>query len=681
VTRSQQTHGPAREGRRRVAVLGGGAAGVTTAFELTATPELREQYEVTLYTPGWRLGGKGASGRNHSFGDRIEEHGLHIWFGFYDNAFEVMQAAYGELNRPRGTPLATWTDAFKPCDEVVLCERYEGRWILRDFHPPENPFTPGHPGFWDVVARIIDWLRGLWDRERGGQHGTHHLAEAHELARVGHRVERFAEHVLAKLLEGFRDFLWDEVLEARTEHDGLRFVFYCVDFLAAVARGVVDDDVGKQGFGATNDEEWMAWLGRHGASELTLKHAPFIRGYYDLAFAYEGGDKTRPNLAAGKATQDLIRIACTYKGAMLWKMQAGMGDTVFGPLYEVLAGRGVSLRFFHHATHLGIDPDRRRLERIEIQPQVELEHGADSYQPLYPVNGLPCWPSEPLWRQIRHGEELAALQLNLELEDPPQRLLPKRFELVRGEHFDDAVLAMSIGSLTDELCGELTRHSAAFADMLANSHTVATQAFQVWLTEQLRPGLGWPFRDDSILSSYVEPMDTYCNMSQLLDREAWPPADRVQDIAYFCGVLSDEPDETQRKATQRARHKGVTYLDRDAGTVWPKAISNGAFDWGYLFDQHRHDGEARFDAQYWRANIEGSERYVTTYAGTVKHRLEAHESGFENVWLAGDWTDNGIDGGSVEAAVASGRLASRAICGSPKEVPGTSGWLAGDGWR
>jgi uncharacterized protein with NAD-binding domain and iron-sulfur cluster len=52
-----------------------------------------------------------------------------------------------------------------------------------------------------------------------------------------------------------------------------------------------------------------------------------------------------------------------------------------------------------------------------------------------------------------------------------------------------------------------------------------------------------------------------------------------------------------------------------------------------------------------------------------------------NVWLAGDWTDNGIDGGSVEAAVASGRLASRAICGFPKEVPGTSGWLAGDGWR
>ena len=40
------------------------------------------------------LGGKGASGRNAEYGERIEEHGLHIWFGFYDNAFKTIQAAY-----------------------------------------------------------------------------------------------------------------------------------------------------------------------------------------------------------------------------------------------------------------------------------------------------------------------------------------------------------------------------------------------------------------------------------------------------------------------------------------------------------------------------------------------------------------------------------------------------------
>jgi uncharacterized protein with NAD-binding domain and iron-sulfur cluster len=360
---------------------------------------------------------------------------------------------------------------------------------------------------------------------------------------------------------------------------------------------------------------------------------------------------------------------------MLWKMQAGMGDTVFGPLYQVLAARGVAIKFFHHASHLGIEGDR--LETIVIQPQVRLKDDKP-YEPLVEVCGLPCWPSEPLWEQIVDGDALRKSHVNLELDDPPDP--PDPCTLRRGEQFEDAVLAMSVGSLMP-LCQELYDNSAKFARMIDNSYSVATQAFQVWLTEQLVPGLGWPFADDSILSSYVEPMDTYCNMSQLLDREDWPPADQVQDIAYFCGVLSDEPDEKQPQATKRARHKGVTYLGRDSGTVWPKADPDGSFDWGYLFDHHPHEGEARFDAQYWRANIQGSERYVTTYKGTVEHRLHAHGSGFDNVYLAGDWTHNGVDGGSVEAAVASGRLASRALCGEPKDVPGTSGWLAGDAWR
>src|SRR6185369_8203634 len=62
----------------RVAVIGGGCAALTTAFELTR-PEHKGQYEVTVYQMGWRLGGKGASGRGVA--DRVEEHGLHLWMG------------------------------------------------------------------------------------------------------------------------------------------------------------------------------------------------------------------------------------------------------------------------------------------------------------------------------------------------------------------------------------------------------------------------------------------------------------------------------------------------------------------------------------------------------------------------------------------------------------------------
>src|SRR5690242_10662285 len=77
---------------RRIAILGGGCAALAAAFALTEDARWRDRFEVTVYQQGWRLGGKGASGRNTDprFGARIEEHGLHLWAGFYRNAFRLI---------------------------------------------------------------------------------------------------------------------------------------------------------------------------------------------------------------------------------------------------------------------------------------------------------------------------------------------------------------------------------------------------------------------------------------------------------------------------------------------------------------------------------------------------------------------------------------------------------------
>ena len=45
-------------GKTKVAILGGGPAGLAAAFSLTSTPEQRAKYDVTLYQQGWRVGGK-----------------------------------------------------------------------------------------------------------------------------------------------------------------------------------------------------------------------------------------------------------------------------------------------------------------------------------------------------------------------------------------------------------------------------------------------------------------------------------------------------------------------------------------------------------------------------------------------------------------------------------------------
>ena len=91
--------------------------------------------------------------------------------------------------------------------------------------------------------------------------------------------------------------------------------------------------------------------------------------------------------------------------------------------------------------------------------------------------------------------------------------------------------------------------------------------------------------------------------------------------------------------------------------------------------QHRTKA-ARFDGQYWRANVAPWERYVITPAGSVDKRLPADDSRFENLVLAGDWTSTSINGGCVEAAVMSGMQAARAITKSTKPIVGESfKWL------
>ena len=128
---------------QKIAVLGGGAGALTTVYELTNVPDWQSHYEITVYQMGWRLGGKGASGRNRNAANRIEEHGFHIWWGFYDNAFRTIQRCYSELKRPLDKPLATWNEAFKPIYYDVEFLRAEQSWIPHLGSRPMNDSTPG----------------------------------------------------------------------------------------------------------------------------------------------------------------------------------------------------------------------------------------------------------------------------------------------------------------------------------------------------------------------------------------------------------------------------------------------------------------------------------------------------------------------------------------------------------
>ncbi len=70
-------------------------------------------------------------------------------------------------------------------------------------------------------------------------------------------------------------------------------------------------------------------------------NSALVRGLYDLVFGYEDADPERPAVGAGVMVFLIGLVLFEYKGAIFWKMTAGMGDVVIAPLYQALRRRGV----------------------------------------------------------------------------------------------------------------------------------------------------------------------------------------------------------------------------------------------------------------------------------------------------------------------------------------------------
>jgi uncharacterized protein with NAD-binding domain and iron-sulfur cluster len=716
--------------KTRVAIIGGGPAALAAAFELTATPELQARHQITIYQPGWRLGGKCASGRNRKLGHRIEEHGLHVWFGCYDNAFSIMRRCYASLHRdPATQAMPTWRHAFKPCHQVTVWDG-GADWQR---HVLNFPPTPGEPGFErqrdfvGVLREVLGWIDGRMRRLRVEHHEVGDALEGAPLPaadrlpaacrEVGIDVERpehlgstylfeavarSAERHIAggdmadaergvELMDGFRQWVDDQLAQPLGDHGEVHFFAATVDIAAAAVRGILAEGLLLRGFDAINDVELSDWLERHGATidrEAFERNSVFLRGVYDGSFAFVDGDVTRPNMAAGRALQGAVRCLFHYNGAVLWRMQAGMGDAVIAPLYEVLRARGVRFRFFHAVEDVRPSADGARVQEVSVVPQVGLR--GDEYEPLihvpYDAKPLACWPDRPHYDQLVGGRSARIKAADFEHDRNPLGV-DERISLLAGRDFDVAVLAVP-PPVQEEICIGLRRASPRYAEMLGGVSTVVTQAMQLWLNRSPSE-LGQDWESNSLMSMFVEPIDTYCDMSHLLAGEHWPASMDVRHIAYFCGVIGHDEVGRSPAAARAVLQHGRGFLERHARTFWPNvATRQRMFDWDRLVAPPEVAGPDRLESQYLRVNHQPTERYVLTLAGSVASRLWPKDRCFENLVLAGDWTRSGFDAGCVEAAMTSGMLAAQAISGWPRDgaiagLHGPSGFpdrplLAGD---
>ena len=86
-----------------------------------------------------------------------------------------------------------------------------------------------------------------------------------------------------------------------------------------------------------------------------------------------------------------------YKGALFWRMKAGIGEVVFAPLYLALRSRGVKFRFFHRLDDIELEDPRQAVTALRFRRQVKLKvtdrEAPTNYKPLISAAGtIPGWP-------------------------------------------------------------------------------------------------------------------------------------------------------------------------------------------------------------------------------------------------------------------------------------------------
>ena len=128
-------------------------------------------------------------------------------------------------------------------------------------------------------------------------------------------------------------------------------------------------------------------------------------------------------------------------------------------------------------------------------------------------------------------------------------------------------------------------------------------------------------------------------------------------------AAADDPEDYVRRCRETVFANAIDYLDHHVGLYLPGAVTEGGFSWGLLAGAGELRGAAALETQHVSVNIDPSDRYVLSVPGSDKYRLRPDESGYDNLVLAGDWTDCGINAGCIEAAVLSGLQAANALLG------------------
>lgn len=710
----------------RVAIVGGGCSGVSAAWQLS-NPALKGRYDIHLYEKDWRLGGKGASGRDAN--GRIIEHGLHLWLGFYENAFRMVRECYGEIAKWSAEEHAArrlthyrFEDAFVPEPHIGVgiasrdrpCTPYVDAWS-GIFAP--MPGTPGDPIDEDTnpftvasyLTRCFMLLKSLSQSVMGGPAeaapgGTggrrSKLDEALDRADAGRKADAMMDHLTRSVRSGLlagaggleQVFRYLEQWARRTREE-TNVAESSLRVLEAVAR-----QVHKQAGDLTTMDP--ALRTRMEVIDIVMTIALGL--YRDRVMFEESGldainhmdyrDWLRKHGATEKALDSqfisgIYDLTFAYRRGDRRKPSLAAGVALRGALRMFFTYRGsmfwrmrsgmgdaVFAPLYHVLRDRGVQFHfMHSLQGLSVK-RVD---GADLVEEMtFGVRE----PQEPLldeqqcWRAVEPRWQAGAPEVRL-----------------RGQHFDAVILALPIEALRELMDGEQTVWLADEATLAEGKQdktelrkalpldwrkamryltTAATHSAQVWMRADLE-SMGWE-RGSTVLTAIDKPFQTWADMSHTLAaEEAWRKRQKrtlakdqqAESVFYLCGVVPET-----RKAETAER---MQILDKDSDDAIRKTLEAVL----PKLQVHPETQEIMGLAEsVYVANVESSGRYTLSEPGTVRYRLSPLDPAISNLALAGDWTACGLDAGCVESAVMSGMLAAHAITGDEPALDSIVGY-------
>lgn len=675
-------------------ILGGGPAGLAAALALTdptTQPGWAGKYRVEVIQMGWRVGGKGTTGRQgtpvkdpsgvwriHGSAP-VEEHGIHLFGNMYVNALRTLNTCYAELGVP-GDPM---DDLLRPSNTLQLADYYDRRWDLTPQYLPNNDDKPwaqlDFPGPETLILEI-GRLMGKMINEYFGDGQTpvhHHLNGLHALLhRHGSAPSLHDPAHHGPLLTAFHD-LWSAVagIVDDDEHDAAlrRSVMRQLEMYKVIAAGVVADQLFTvNSLDSVDHLNFIDWLTGHGMSPETV-YSSAVQMPAQMCFQFVSGDTMLdPQFSAAGFLWFVLRqvLAC---GAGAYFFHHGTGDTVIAPMYEAAVARGVTFRFFEKVTDLTLSSDGSRVESIGVEVQATTVGGAP-YDPLVTLDsGLRAWPNQPIFGQLNQGQQLQAQGIDLESWWNGWAGTPMVRKLAPGDRVVCAVPLPCIPLIAPALA---TRQPYAAA--LTAMPALATMAAQFWTnveSSDLLQTEGFSGSDRVCGGAAVPPLG-FADMSDMLTSEQWP-AGGPKGLFYVCGPFFHDGawpafTETDTPAHFEAVAESIfRQWMRTAVTIMPgaggSAVIPESFDPALLYSKPGDHpvGEARFEPVYVRANIDPNELYIPSPPGSASARPHSGASGLTNMVLASDWIYTGINIGSFEGAVMSGMLASNALTGVP----------------